>query len=176
MYGSTTTSTANYFDSSSTTTSMLVLDNVMRRPATLSHGCTGSTSTTVRCCNIVARPHQLIIDYFIDLSRLVSTNKLVENGFHVTRPHGLYVNLVVRSEYSSPGHSGSTSITPYAAATSSSGCTTTSTSFNQKTSRGRLPRHQQLVGFTSNWPTSAPTVAAPSSTATASSTLVHESS
>jgi hypothetical protein len=172
MYASTTTSAADNFNSSSTTTSMLVLDNVVRRPATLSHGCTGSTSTTVRCCNIVARPHQLIID----LSRLVSTNKLVENGFHVTRPHGLYVNLVVRSEYSSPGHSGSTSITPYAAATSSSGCTTTSTSFNQKTSRGRLPRHQLLIGFTSNWPTSAPTVAAPSSTAMASSTLVHESS
>jgi hypothetical protein len=43
------------------------------------------------------RPHQLIVDYFIDLSRLVSTNKLVENGFHVIRPHGLYVDYAVRS-------------------------------------------------------------------------------
>jgi hypothetical protein len=46
------------------------------------------------------------------------------------RPHGLYVNLVVRREYSSPDHSGSTSTTPYAAATSSSGCTTTSTTIS----------------------------------------------
>jgi hypothetical protein len=45
----------------------------------------------------------------------------------VTRLRGLYVNLAVRREYSSPGRSGSTSTTPYAAATSSSGRTTTST-------------------------------------------------
>jgi hypothetical protein len=69
-----------YFNYSSTTTSMLILDNAVRRPATSSRGCTGSTSTTVHCCNIVSRPHQLIVDYFIDLSQLVSTNKLVENG------------------------------------------------------------------------------------------------
>jgi hypothetical protein len=68
-----------------------------------------------------------------------------------TRLHGLYINLVVRREYLSPGHSGSTSTTLYAAATSSSGRMTTSTThFNKKTSRGRLPRHQQLVGSTSN--------------------------
>jgi hypothetical protein len=46
-----------------------------------------------------------------------------------TRLHGLYVNLVVRREYSSPGRSGSTSTTPYAAVTSSSGRTTTSTTY-----------------------------------------------
>jgi hypothetical protein len=127
MYASATTSAADYFNSSSTTTLRLVFDNVVRRPATSSRGCTGSTSTTVRCCSIVSWPHQLIVDYFIDLSRLVSTNKLVENGFHVIRPHGLYVNLAVCHEYSSPGYSGSTSTTPYATATSSSGRTTTST-------------------------------------------------
>jgi hypothetical protein len=44
-----------------------------------------------------------------------------------TRLHGLYVNLVVRREYSSPGHNSSTSTTPYATVTSSSGCTTTLT-------------------------------------------------
>jgi hypothetical protein len=48
----------------------------------------------------------------------------------VTRVHGLYINLFVRREYSSPGRSGSTSTKPYAAATSSSGRTTTSTSLN----------------------------------------------
>jgi hypothetical protein len=88
-----------------------------------------STSTTVRYCSIVSRPHQLIVDYFIDLSRLVSTNKLVENVFHVIRPHGLYVNLAMCREYSSPSYSGSTSTTPYTAATSSSGHTTTSTTY-----------------------------------------------
>jgi hypothetical protein len=31
---------------------------------------------------IILWPHQLIVDYFIYLSRLVSTSKLVENGFH----------------------------------------------------------------------------------------------
>jgi hypothetical protein len=73
-------SAADYFNSLSTTTSTLVLDNTVRRPATSFRGCTGSTSTTVRCCNIVSRPHQLIVDYFIYLSRLVSTSKLVEHG------------------------------------------------------------------------------------------------
>jgi hypothetical protein len=48
----------------------------------------------------------------------------------VTRPHRLYVSLVVRREYSSPDHRGSTSTTPYAAATSSPGCTTTSTTIS----------------------------------------------
>jgi hypothetical protein len=43
------------------------------------------------------------------------------------QPHRLYVSLTVCREYSSLGRSGSTSTTPYAAATSSSGCTTTST-------------------------------------------------
>jgi hypothetical protein len=47
-----------------------------------------------------------------------------------TRLHGLYVNLIVRRGYSSPGHSSSTSTTPYAAATPSSGCTTTSTTIS----------------------------------------------
>jgi hypothetical protein len=47
----------------------------------------------------------------------------------VIRPHGLYVNLAVHREYSFPGRSGSTSTTPYAAATSSSGRTTTSTTY-----------------------------------------------
>jgi hypothetical protein len=41
--------------------------------------------------------------------------------------HWLYINLAVRCNYSSPGRTGSTSTTPYAAVTSSSGCTTTST-------------------------------------------------
>jgi hypothetical protein len=67
----------------------------------------------------------------------------------VTRPHRLYVNLVVHRKYSSPGRSGSTSTTPYAATTSLLSVQLprllTSTSLNQKTSRGRLPRHQQLV-------------------------------
>jgi hypothetical protein len=45
----------------------------------------------------------------------------------VTRPHGLCVNLAVRRGYSSLGRSGSTSTTPYAAMTSFSGRTTTST-------------------------------------------------
>jgi hypothetical protein len=47
----------------------------------------------------------------------------------LTRPHGLCVNLAVRRGYSSLGRSGSTSTTPYAATTSSSGCTTTSTTY-----------------------------------------------
>jgi hypothetical protein len=47
----------------------------------------------------------------------------------VTRPHGLYVNLAVRREYSSLGRNGYTSTTPHAAATSSSGRTTTSTTY-----------------------------------------------
>jgi hypothetical protein len=47
----------------------------------------------------------------------------------VTRPHKLYVSLAVRRGYSSPGRSGSTSTTPYAATTSSSGRTTTSTTY-----------------------------------------------
>jgi hypothetical protein len=72
----------------------------------------------------------------------------------VTRPHGFYVNLAVHREYSSLGHSGSTSTTPYTATTSLLGVRLprllTSTSLNQKTSRRRLPRHQQLVGSTSN--------------------------
>jgi hypothetical protein len=59
--------------------------------------------------DIVSWPHQLIIDYFIDLSRLVSTNKLVENGFHVIRPHELYINFAVRRDYSPPSCTGSTS-------------------------------------------------------------------
>jgi hypothetical protein len=50
----------------------------------------------------------------------------------VTRPHRLYVSLAVRREYSSPDHSGSTSPMPYAAATSSSGRTTTSTTHLDK--------------------------------------------
>jgi hypothetical protein len=47
----------------------------------------------------------------------------------VSRPQRLYVNLAVRREYSSIGRSGSTSTTPYATATSSSGRTTTSTTY-----------------------------------------------
>jgi hypothetical protein len=39
---------------------------------------------------------------------------------------------------------------PWSHTTTSTHRTTTSTSLNQKTSRGRLPRHQQLVGSTSN--------------------------
>jgi hypothetical protein len=35
----------------------------------------------------------------------------------VTRPHRLYVSLAVRREYSSPGHSGSTSTSPCIATT-----------------------------------------------------------
>jgi hypothetical protein len=45
----------------------------------------------------------------------------------VTRTHRLYVNLAMRREYSSPGRSDSTSTIPYAAATSSFGRMTTST-------------------------------------------------
>jgi hypothetical protein len=71
-----------------------------------------------------------------------------------TRLHGLYVNLVMRREYSSPGRSCSTSTTPYAVASHLLGVRLarllTTTSLNRKTSRGRLPRHQQLVGSTSN--------------------------
>jgi hypothetical protein len=48
----------------------------------------------------------------------------------VTRPHGLYVNLAVRRGYSSLRRSGSTSTTPYAATTSFSGRTTTSTTIS----------------------------------------------
>jgi hypothetical protein len=172
MYASTTTSVADYFTSSSTTTSTLVFDNAVRRPATSSRGCTGSTSTTVRCCSIVSRPHQLTVGYFVDFSRLVSTNKLVENGFHIIWPHELYINLAVRCDYSSPGRTGSTSTSlctastrlPAAAALHRLRFTPprrrllgvrlprllTSTSLNQKTSRGWLPRHQQLVGSTSD--------------------------
>jgi hypothetical protein len=76
----------------------------------------------------------------------------------VTRPHGLYVNLAVRRDYSSPGRTGSTSTLPCAASTRLSAaaalhrlCRTpprrrlmgvrlprllTPTSLNQKTSRG----------------------------------------
>jgi hypothetical protein len=66
------------------------------------------------------------------------------------RPHGLYVNLVVRREYSSPDHSGSTSTTPLRRHLLGVRLPRllTSTSLNQKTSRGRLPQHQQLVGST----------------------------
>jgi hypothetical protein len=39
--------------------------------------------------------------------------------------HCLYINLVVRYDYSSPGRTSSTSTTPYAVVTSSSGRTTT---------------------------------------------------
>jgi hypothetical protein len=47
----------------------------------------------------------------------------------VIRPHGFYLNTAVHREYSSSCRSGSTSTTPYAAATSSSGHTTTSTTY-----------------------------------------------
>jgi hypothetical protein len=123
-----------------------------------------------RCTRVLLRPHQAATTRKMYTSTITSTlgnvnsssttpcaaprHRLVAAPTHcrllVARPHGLYVNLVVRREYSSLGRSGSTSTTPYAAATSSSGRTTTSTSLNQKTSRGRLPRHQQLVGSTSN--------------------------
>jgi hypothetical protein len=42
----------------------------------------------------------------------------------------LYVNLTMRREYSSSGHSGSTSTTSYAVVTSSSGCMTTWTTIS----------------------------------------------
>jgi hypothetical protein len=86
--------------------------------------------------------------------------------------HQLYLNLAVRCDYSSPGRTGSTSTLPCAASTRLSAAAALhrlrrtpprhhllgvrlprrliSTSINQKTSRGRLPRHQQLVGSTSN--------------------------
>jgi hypothetical protein len=85
----------------------------------------------------------------------------------VTRLHRLYVSLAVRREYSSPGHSGSTSTSPCIPTTRLPAAAAlhrlrrtpprhrllgvrlprllTSTSLNQKTSRGRLSRHQQLV-------------------------------
>jgi hypothetical protein len=121
--------------------------------------CTSKTyaSRTTSCAATTRlRPHVLYVDLAVrrDYSSLAARAlRRPRRALRllVTRPHGLYVNLVVHREYSFPDRSGSTSTTPYAAATSSSGRTTTSTSrLNQKTSRGRLPRHQQLVGSTSD--------------------------
>jgi hypothetical protein len=103
-----------------------------------SPGRTGSTST-LPCAVTTRHPAARALRQPCRAPRLL-----------VTRPHGLYVNLAVRRGYSSLGRSGSTSNMLYATATSSSGRTTTSTSLNQNTSRGRLPRHQQLVGSTSD--------------------------
>jgi hypothetical protein len=90
----------------------------------------------------------------------------------VIRPHGFYLSTAVRRDYSSPGRTGSTSTSPCAASTRFPAAAAlhrlrrtpprrrllgvrlprllTSTSLNQKTSRGRLPRHQQLVESTSD--------------------------
>jgi hypothetical protein len=90
----------------------------------------------------------------------------------VLQQHQLYFGHAVHCDYSSPGRTGSTSTLPCAASTRLSAAAAlhrlrrtpprrrllgirlprrlTSTSLNQKTSRGRLPRHQQLVGSTSN--------------------------
>jgi hypothetical protein len=83
MYASTTTSAVDYFNSSSTTTLTLVFDNVVRRPATSSRGCIGSTSTSScaatthhpaaqalrqPCCApqvLVSQPQRLYIDYAV---------------------------------------------------------------------------------------------------------------
>jgi hypothetical protein len=111
------------------------LNTAVRRDYS-SPGRTGSTSA-LPCAASTRLPATTALHQLRRASRLL-----------VTRTHRLYVNLAVRREYSSPGRSDSTSTTPYTATTSSSGRTTTSTSLNQKTSRGRLPRHQQLVGST----------------------------
>jgi hypothetical protein len=83
-----------------------------------SPGGTGSTST-LSCAATTRHPAARALRQPCHAPRLL-----------VTRVHGLYVNLIVRREYSSPDRSGSTSTTPYATATSSSGRTTTSTSLN----------------------------------------------
>jgi hypothetical protein len=68
------------------------------------------TRVRLRC----RRTHQLCFDYIVPpLHQLRHALRLL-----VTRPHRLYVNLVVRRKYSSHGRSGSTSTTPYAATTS----------------------------------------------------------
>jgi hypothetical protein len=90
----------------------------------------------------------------------------------VSRPQRLYISFAVHRDYSSPDCTGSTSTLLCAAGTRLSAAATqhrlcrtpprrrflgvrlprllTSTSLNQNTSRGQLPRHQQLVGSTSN--------------------------
>jgi hypothetical protein len=90
----------------------------------------------------------------------------------VSRPQWLYINFTVHPDYLSPGRTGSTSTSPCTASTRLPAAAAlhrlrraplqhrllgvrlprllTSTSLNWKTSRGRLPRHQQLVGSTSN--------------------------
>jgi hypothetical protein len=89
-----------------------------------------------------------------------------------TTSYRLYINFTVHCDYSPPGCMGSTSTSSCAASTRLPVAAAlhllrrtpprrrllgvrlprrlTSTSLNQKTSRGRLPRHQQLVGSTSN--------------------------
>jgi hypothetical protein len=130
-------------------------------------------------CYMCTRAYQQATKAFQDL-RLAHTGDVREYGYIAavrissasTTSYRLYLNLVVRRDYSSPGRTGSTSTSPCAASTRLPAAATlhrlrrtpprhrilgvrlprllTSTSLNQKTSRGRLPRHQQLVGSTSD--------------------------
>jgi hypothetical protein len=91
--------------------------------ATPTSGCINTSGTIPNCLSTTASTlHLACCPVALALLQLRRALQLL-----VTGPHSLYVNLVVRREYSSPGHSGSTSTTSYAAVTSSSGCTTTST-------------------------------------------------
>jgi hypothetical protein len=81
---------------------------------------------------LVTRPHRLYVSLAVrreysSPGHIGSTSTSPCDATTRLRLHALHVNLAVRREYSSLGCSSSTSTTPYAAATSSSGRTTTST-------------------------------------------------
>jgi hypothetical protein len=105
--------TQNMHKSSTTPTSGCINTST----TTSSPGSTGSTSAPP-CAATTRDPAARVLPQHCHTPRLL-----------VTRLHRLYVNLVVRHEYSSSCRSGSTSTTPYTAATSSFGRTTTSTTY-----------------------------------------------
>jgi hypothetical protein len=97
-----------------------------------SPGYSGSTSTTPCITTTRLRLHALYVniavrrDYSSPATRALRQPHCAPRLL-VTWPHRLYVNLAVCRGYSSLDRSGSTSTTLYAAATSSSGRTTNST-------------------------------------------------
>jgi hypothetical protein len=133
----------------------------MKETAAVTHGCAILRLCYLHTEKTTTKPQDLCLVHMARCTRL-----------HQLLPHRLYFSLAVRREYSSPGHSGFTSTLPCAASTRLSAAAAlhrlrrtpprrrlpgvrlprrlTSTSLNQKTSRRRLPRHQQLVGSTSD--------------------------
>jgi hypothetical protein len=100
--------------------------------------CTPKTyaSRTTSCAATTRlRPHALYVDLAVRRDYSSPAARALRRPRRALRlliiwPHGLYVNLAVRREYSSLDRSGSTSTTPYAAMTSFSGRTTTSTTIS----------------------------------------------